>query len=82
MTTSVAITLTGVCSGANHAHLSVSVQGGAAKQFTVEIDEVLGGLDWTDAQQHLLTILKLHFRGRTKAQANAEMQAGPLNLVI
>lgn len=81
MTTSVSITLTGVCAGQNHAHLSVSVQGGAAKPFTVEIDEVLGGLDWTDARQHLLTILKLHFRGRTKAQANAEMQS-PLNLVI
>lgn len=81
MTTSVSITLDGVCAGQNHAHLSVSVQGGAAKQFTIEIDEVLGGLDWADARAHLVTILKLHFRGRTKAQANAEMQS-PLNLVI
>ena len=82
MTTSITVTLDGVCAGANHAHLSVSVQGGASKQVTVEIDEVLGGLDWSDAREQLLTVLRLHFRGRTKAQANAEMQAGPLSLVI
>lgn len=82
MTTSVTVTLDGVCTGGDHAHLSVSVQGGAAKQFTILVDDVLGGLDWTDAREQLTTILKLHFRGRTKAQASAEMLAGPLELVI
>lgn len=82
MTTSVAVTLESVCAGQGHAHLSVSVDGGAARPVTVEVDEVLGGLDWTDAKAALVMILRLHFRGRTKAQARAEFQAGPINLVI
>lgn len=82
MTTTVSITLDGVCAGQNHAHLSVSIDGGNARQFTIEADEVLGGLDWTNARELLLTVLKLHFRGRTKLQIRNELQAGPINLVI
>jgi len=81
MTTTVGITLDGVCAGQNHAHISVAVNGGAARQLTVEADDLMAPVTLEEGKEALMTILRYHFRGRTKLQIKNELEAG-IALVI
>lgn len=81
MTTAVGITLTGICAGQNHIHLSVAVNGGQARAVTYEVDELAEPLSQDEGHRIVRDLLRLHFRGRTKAQAKTELQAG-FTLVI
>lgn len=82
MTTTVDITLDGICAGQNHAHITAAVQGGGSQSFTYDADELVQPLSAEERRTGLLYVLRYHFRGKTKLQIRNELQAGPINMVI
>lgn len=84
MPTTVVVALEGLCAGQNHAHLSVTENGGPVRQFTFEAEDLMIALNpitLDQAHDALSVILRYHFKGRTKLQIRNELQAG-IELVI
>ena len=67
------------CAGGGHTTIAVSLNGGAAKNVVYTTDELLAPLNTLTADERemaALVILKLHFAGKTRAQAKTELQSG------
>lgn len=66
-----------ICAGGGHAHITITVDGGAAQRFMFEPDDIRSALSDPDERKALLrAILKLHFAGATRAQVRAALLAG------
>ena len=81
MSTTIIVGLDGACSGGGHAQISASVEGGATAHFVYGTDELLASITAEEVQDALRVLLRWHFRGKTRAQAGTELQAG-ITLVI
>lgn len=80
MATAVNITLQGICTGQNHLHMDVTVNGNT-RNYTFEADEILAPITEEMIRDTIVTVLRLHLRGLTKLQARNTLQAG-VNLSI
>ena len=81
MTTAVTITLDSVCSGGDHITLGVTVNGGQTRTFAFNVDDAREPIGADEIRSTALTIVKLHCKGMSKAQAKASLQSG-IDLVI
>lgn len=81
MSTTIVIGRESICAGGGHVHISASVDGGAVAFFRFNTVDLLTTPSPDQLEQALGVLLAFHFRGRTKAQANAELQAG-ITMVI
>lgn len=67
------------CAGGGHTTIAVSFNGGAAKNVVYTTDELrqpLSALTTDERETLALLVLKLHFAGKTRAQAKTELQSG------
>lgn len=74
-----AYSLDTACTGGGHAHVDVSLNGGAAQHFTYTVDELrspLSALTQDEREFAALVIAKLHLAGMTKVQARNALNAG------
>ena len=70
----IVLSLESVCSGGGHATIGVTVDGGAKKAITFDIDEIRGPVDDRDA--FIANIIKLSMSGLTRLQARNKLQSG------
>lgn len=74
-----AYTIDTVCAGGGHAHVDVSLNGGAAQHVRYTVDELrapLSALTQDEREFAALVIAKLHLAGMTRAQARNAINAG------
>lgn len=78
---SVAVTFGAICPANNHLRLSASLDGSPARQFALLADDLLEAWTPESAEAAVISLLKLHFKGRTRAQIRAEIING-LSLTV
>lgn len=64
------------CSGGEHLAIDVNVDGLQLNDVGVGATELLTPLTVDDAPAMATALLRVHFKGKTRAQARAELQAG------
>jgi hypothetical protein len=67
------------CAGGGHVEIDGSFNAGPPKRFVYTTDELrqpLNALTPDEMAQFSLTLLKIHFAGRTRAEMKTELQAG------
>lgn len=74
--TTVAFMLDRACEGAGHVHMDVTVNSGEVQHLTFMVDELRSPLTLGEGATIVLTLMKLHLLGMTRAQARASLQAG------
>lgn len=74
------INLVRVCDGGCHATFGVSVDGGQTHNVVLDVDDIRGS-SASDIPETLAMLLKIRFRGKTRAQIRNDAQAG-IHLVI
>lgn len=76
----------GVCSGGDHVTLDISFNGGQPRSVVYTVDQIrepLSALSDDEKEAIALVLLKLHFAGKTRAEAQAELSGpGGVMLVI
>lgn len=73
---SIAITFQSVCAGGCHLFVGASIDGGATQNLRLDRNDLLTQLTAAEAPDILTNLLRIHMRGKTPAQAKADLQAG------
>jgi cell division GTPase FtsZ len=76
MTTTVTFSNPSVCAGGDHVTITVQAGAGQARTFTYLMPQITQAMSEDDIETIALGLLRLHFRGRTRAQIVSEFQAG------
>jgi DNA-nicking Smr family endonuclease len=78
---SVQIALIEVCAGGNHVDISLAIDDSATQTLHYTADELSQPITDDFVRDAVLSLLRLHFKGMTRQQARAALQAG-VNLTI
>jgi hypothetical protein len=69
-------TFVSVCAGGDHLRVNVNVDGTALNNLALNADEVLTQIVADEAPRLATDILRIRMKGKTRAQARADLQAG------
>ena len=81
MTTTVFFQRDSLCAGTGHIGINVTVNASPTFTRTYEVDELLSPITEDEKDAAIKVVLRMHFKGITKAAANAALIAG-VTLVI
>lgn len=78
-------TLANICPSGGHASFDISINAGPLRRLAFTTDQIRAPLaDLTSEEREFLiaTVLRIHMAGKTRAQIQTELQAGPVLVTI